>query len=106
MHNLKFYTYYGSVCIITTFYNTFSPLVDTRCNHGEVRLFGGFSDRDGAAEVCINGYWGDICDTHWDNVDATVFCKQHFGDNSCKLLAHAYTFRIINLGPVLLAHAH
>ena len=47
------------------------------CNSdGEVRLQGG--KHNGAVEVCLNGTWGSVCDTHghWDAIDSSVVCKQ------------------------------
>ena len=30
----------------------------------------------GRVELCINNVWGGICNNSWDNVDASVVCKQ------------------------------
>ena len=44
-----------------------------------MRLYGGYSRADGAAEVCINGLWANICYRNWDETDSIVFCKQLLG---------------------------
>ncbi|KFR05284.1 Neurotrypsin, partial [Nipponia nippon] len=41
-----------------------------------VRLQGGKNEFEGTVEVYLNGIWGTICGSHWDNNDATVVCRQ------------------------------
>lgn len=49
------------------------PLCTT---HGEIRLVGGSSSREGRVEVCVSGIWGTVCDDFWSAVDAEVVCRQ------------------------------
>ena len=46
------------------------------CNHGDVRLFGGYATFEGAPEVCVHGQWAYGCYQNWDNLDSTLFCRQ------------------------------
>lgn len=46
------------------------------CSNGEVRLQGGNSLRHGRVEICFDAVWGSICDTLWDDNEATVVCRQ------------------------------
>ena len=58
------------------------------CSHGEVRLFGGYSDGYGVAEVCINGLWADICSYESPSGSAAIakaFCMQYIGQESSKI---------------------
>lgn len=43
---------------------------------GQVALFGGDTNLEGRVEVCDGGQWKTICDDGFDNVDASVICKQ------------------------------
>ena len=64
------------------------------CTHGEVRLFGGYTDHDGVAEVCINGFWADICDDVSDMATVSrTFCRQFMGEGSCM---RTHSFIIFN----------
>ena len=54
----------------------FTSLVPENCTNGELRLRGGTTPREGRVEICINGIWGTICGTLWDNRDAQVVCRQ------------------------------
>ena len=46
------------------------------CADGTVRLVDGISQENGRVEFCYRGVWGSVCDSSWDNSDATVVCKQ------------------------------
>ena len=46
------------------------------CNESDVRLMDGPSKASGRIELCHNGTWGTICSDFWDNIDASILCKQ------------------------------
>ena len=46
------------------------------CDDGALRLIGGSSYLEGRVEICYNEAWGTICDNQFDNVDASVICRQ------------------------------
>ena len=53
------------------------PYTETTCDDRAVRLQGGeLSSEIGRVEVCISGQWGLVCDDHWDDIDASVVCRQ------------------------------
>ena len=53
-------------------YNNIEP----RCSDGDVRLVQGASSVTGIVQLCQYEDWGTICANEWDDLDATVVCKQ------------------------------
>ena len=41
-----------------------------------IRLMGGTDEREGRVEIMYQGIWGTICDDGWDDIDATVVCRE------------------------------
>ncbi|XP_019849591.1 PREDICTED: deleted in malignant brain tumors 1 protein-like [Amphimedon queenslandica] len=48
--------------------------IDVTCTDGSIRLTGGANELEGNVEICINKYWGSVCDNDWDSYG--VACKR------------------------------
>ena len=46
------------------------------CTTGDVRLTGGSNEHEGRVEICMNGVWGSVCNSEWDDTEAYVVCRQ------------------------------
>ena len=46
------------------------------CEENSIQLVGGASALEGRVEVCVNGDWGTVSSFGWDDVDASVACRQ------------------------------
>ena len=60
----------------------YQDIPEQGCSEGEVRLVDGRTEKDGRVEICLNGFWGSVCDVNWDERDARVVCRQ-LGFNGC-----------------------
>ena len=57
-------------------------IADTECNEYDVRLL---PPANQTVQICLEGFWGTLCDKTWDFSDARVVCRQ-LGYDGCELL--------------------
>ena len=68
------YSYYSSpVVSVICQGNTTSQ---SECTSGDLRLVGGERESEGRVEICVEGFWGTVCDSGWDQREAVVVCRQ------------------------------
>ena len=41
-----------------------------------IRLIGGRNSYEGRLEVYMNGQWGTVCDDFFNDIDASVVCRE------------------------------
>nr|XP_054756590.1 uncharacterized protein LOC129262491 [Lytechinus pictus] len=65
--------------------------VDCVPKDGDVRLVGGSSRNEGRVEIFHDRQWGTICDSRWDEDDASVVCRQvGFPSDHVTAVSNAY----------------
>ena len=50
--------------------------VESCTERGSVRLVGTVNMTEGRLEICLDGYWGTVCNDGFDNNSAVVVCRQ------------------------------
>ena len=48
----------------------------SECSSGGLRLVGGERDSEGRVEICVEGFWGTVCDSGFGREEAAVVCRQ------------------------------
>ncbi|XP_019853225.1 PREDICTED: deleted in malignant brain tumors 1 protein [Amphimedon queenslandica] len=62
-YSSNYYKYLGVTC-------------EGKCLHGDIKLTSSIYSSVGKINVCVNGVWGSICTTSFDDADASVVCAQ------------------------------
>ena len=65
----------------------------SNCEEGEIRLIGE-DELSGRVEVCVDDFWGTVCDDGWDVNDATTVCKQLLGLSGNIVHVHDYNIQL------------
>ena len=51
-------------------------VVNSSCTRDDLRLTDGSNQYEGRVEYCVNGMWGSVCDTNWNNYNAYTVCRE------------------------------
>uniref|UniRef100_A0A1X7V0V9 SRCR domain-containing protein n=1 Tax=Amphimedon queenslandica TaxID=400682 RepID=A0A1X7V0V9_AMPQE len=51
-------------------------VINSSCTSGDLRLTDGSNQFEGRVEYCVNGMWGSVCDTNWNNYNTYTVCRQ------------------------------
>ena len=66
------HSFSGSVASVICQGNTTSQ---PECNSGDLRLVGGERESEGRVEICLEGFWGTVCDGGFGREEAMVVCR-------------------------------
>ena len=48
----------------------------SNCTDYEISLVEGVTANEGKIKVCLNHFWGTVCDRYFDTTDANTICRQ------------------------------
>lgn len=69
------------------------------CGDGDVRLMNGSGSSlsSGRVELCLNNVYGTVCNDRWDEIDASVVCRQlNFPTSSKSLTFLLFSCSLLN----------
>ncbi|KAL5468939.1 hypothetical protein EMCRGX_G030099 [Ephydatia muelleri] len=73
---LGYYTCTGCSDLVVNCTKPIPEYCSGTCTNGSIRLVGGPSPNEGRLEVCFEGCWGTVCDTHFEVSNAFVAYHQ------------------------------
>ena len=81
------------VCGIVCYYAISHSLL-TACKDGDVLLYNGshvsLDFMEGTVLVCYDNTYGTVCDDYWDELEASVVCRQLGHENGEKKKGHPF----------------
>ena len=70
---MNIYLSRGQVASVICLGNTTSQ---PECSSGDLYLVGGERESEGRVEICVEGFWGTVCDSGFGREEARVVCRQ------------------------------